>query len=286
MNVRIPHFFSSEDIALLMNDPAIAFHKNEPGQMVHFSITVPDSIQTKLKKIMNVGETIPMTWVRGDTVEHVDQGTSPFDHTYLMYLTDSPGQFLVDGQSYPIEAGTAHIFSEGLTHSTLHTEDRLLMGPMSERGLPVGIPTNVIVYLPTGTFEAYIVYESYALQATILNIPPPVPETTDDYLIYYVNNTGSENVWNPPPGKKFGGWKLLDFPDNVPIGDNPVDKIYMPGEIYAYTTTTLLTPNWIDVARPRFGMHFSDNARVFYKQSSLSTGSGGVRNYRAKRRKT
>ena len=285
MNVRIPHFFSSEDIALLMNDPAIALHKEKPGK-VHFSITVPDSIQTKLKKIMNVGDTIPMTWIRGDTVEHVDQGATPFNHTYLIYLTDSPGQFVVDGQSYPIEAGTAHIFSEGLTHSTLHAEDRLVMGPMSEAGLPVGIPTTVIVYVPTGTFEAYIVYESYTLQATILNIPPPIPETIDDYSVYYFNETGSENVWNPPPGKKFGGWKLLDFPDNVPIGDNPVDKIYMPGEIYAYTTSTLLTPNWIDVARPRFGMHFSDNARVFYKQSSLSTGSGGVRNYRAKRRKT
>ena len=285
MNVRIPHFFSSEDIALLMNDPAIALHKEKPDK-VHFSITVPESIQTKLKKIMNVGDTIPMTWIRGDTVEHVDQGATPFNHTYLIYLTDSPGHFLVDGQSYPIEAGTAHIFSEGLTHSTLHAEDRLVMGPMSEAGLPVGIPTTVIVYVPTGTFEAYIVYESYTLQATILNIPPPIPESTDDYSVYYFNETGTDTMWNPPPGKKFGGWKLLDFPDNVPIGDNPVDKIYMPGEIYAYTTTTLLTPNWIDVARPRFGMHFSDNARVFYKQSSLSTGSGGVRNYRAKRRKT
>ena len=285
MNVRIPHFFSSEDMALLMNDPTIALHKEKPGK-VNFSIVVPDSIQTKLKKIMNVGDTIPMTWIRGDTVEHVDQGTTPFNHTYLIYLTDSPGHFVVDGQSYPIEAGTAHIFSEGLTHSTLHAEDRLVMGPMSEAGLPVGIPTTVIVYVPTGTFEAYIVYESYTLQATILNIPPPIPESIDDYSVYYFNETGSENVWNPPPGKKFGGWKLLDFPDNVPIGDNPVDKIYMPGEIYAYTTSTLLTPNWIDVARPRFGMHFSDNARVFYKQSSLSTGSGGVRNYRAKRRKT
>ena len=102
MNVRIPHFFSSEDIALLMNDPAIALHKEKPGQMVHFSIAIPDSIQTKLKTIMNVGETIPMTWVRGDTVEHVDQGDTPFDHTHLIYLTDSPGQFVVDGQSYLI----------------------------------------------------------------------------------------------------------------------------------------------------------------------------------------
>jgi len=284
MNVRIPHFFSSEDIALLMTDPTIALHKEKTK--VNFSITVPDSIQKKLKTIMNVGQTIPMTWIRGDTVEHVDKGETPFDHTYLIYLTDSPGQFIVDGQSYPIEAGTAHIFSEGLSHSTLHTEDRLIMGPMSEKGLPVGIPYNVIVYVSSYTIDAYIIYESYSLQALILNIPPPVPETSDDYLINYFNYTGLDNPWVPPPGKKFGGWKLLDFPDNVPIGDNPVDKIYMPGEIYAYTSATILVANWIDVTRPRFGMHFTDNAMVFYKKGSSSTGAGGVRNYRAKRRKT
>jgi len=284
MNVRIPHFFSSEDIALILTDPTIALHKEK--SKVNFSITIPYSIQTKLKTIMNVGETIPMTWIRGDTVEHVDKGETPFDHTYLIYLTDSPGQFIVDGQSYPIEAGTAHIFSEGLSHSTLHAEDRLIMGPMSEKGLPVGGTTNVIVYVSSDELNVYIVYESYALQALILNIPPPVPESTDDYLIYYFNDSGLDNPWAPPPGKKFGGWKLLDFPDNVPIGDNPVDKIYMPGETYAYTSATILVANWIDITRPRFGMHFTDNAMVFYKKGSLSTGSGGVRNYRAKRRKT
>lgn len=284
MNERIPHFFSSEDIALLMNDPTIALHKEKPG-IVRFSITLPETIQTKLKTIIHVPQTIPMTWVRGDMVEHVDQGISPFDHTYLIYLTDSSGQFVVDGQSYPIEAGAAHIFSEGLSHSTLHTEERLIMGPMSERGLPVGIPYNAIYYVPSNRTDVFMVYGSYSDQALILNIPPAVPEV-GDYFIFYVNESGIDNIWDPPPGKIFGGWKLLDYPDNVPIGDNSVDKIYMPGEIYTYTTTSILVPNWIDVAKPRFGMHFNDNARVFYKQSSLSTGSGGVRNYRAKQRKT
>lgn len=280
MNVRIPHFFSSEDIALLMNDPTIAFHKEKPGQ-VHFSIAIPDTIQAKLN--MNI-TTVPMTWVRGDTVEHVDHGESPFDHTYVIYLTDSPGQFLVDGQSYPIEAGAAHLFSR-LPHSTLHAEERLIMGPMSEKGLPVGLPpTTVIVYFPSDRMDVYMVYESYSPQVVILNIPPPVSESLGDYYVYYTNDTGVETMWNPPAGKKFGGWKLLDYPENIPIGDNPVDKIYMPGEIYNYTSTTLLTPNWIDVTK-RFGLHFNDNT-VFYKQNSLSTGSGGVRNYRAKQRKT
>jgi len=83
----------------------------------------------------------------------------------------------------------------------------------------------------------------------------------------------------------FGGWKLLDYPGNVPIGNNPVNKIYMPGEIYDYTSATLLVPNWID-AKPRFNLHFSDNSMVFYKPKSLSSGIGGVRNYRHKKNKT
>lgn len=286
MNVRIPHFLLSEEIAIVMKDPEIEFYKDKPGQMVHFSISLPDTIQVKLKKIMNVSNTIPMTWVRGDTVEHIDQGTSPFNHTYLIYLTNSPGQFLVDGQSYSIQAGAAHIFSEGLAHSTLNTEDRLIMGPMSETGLPVGIPiSNSIYYYPSDTItDVFMVYTSYAQQAIILNIPPPVPEGTSDYSINYVNELGL-NIWYPPPGKIFGGWRLMNSPDNVPIGNNTVDKIYIPGEIFEYTTSTNLVPYWIDV-KPRFRMHFNDNSRVFYKPNSLSSGAGGVRNYRAKQRKT
>jgi len=280
-------FFSSEEIAIVMNDPEIDFYKDNLSekQMVHFSISLPDTIQSKLKKIMNVSNTIPMTWVRGDTVEHIDQGTSPFNHTYLIYLTNSPGQFLVDGQSYSIQAGAAHIFSEGLAHSTLNTEDRLIMGPMSETGLPVGI-SNAIYYFPSDTItNVFIMFASYSQQAIILNIPPPVPEGTSVYYINYVNELGL-NIWYPPPGKIFGGWRLMNSPDNVPIGNNTVDKIYVPGEIFEYTTSTNLVPYWIDVAKPRFRMHFNDNSRVFYKPNSLSSGAGGVRNYRAKQRKT
>jgi hypothetical protein len=47
-------------------------------------------------------------------------------------------------------------------------------------------------------------------------------------------------------------------------------------------------PKPTPVAAPRMSMKslFSNNAQVFYKPHSLSTGSGGVTNYRAKQRKT
>ena len=307
MNDCVPHFFSLEEIATIMNDSTVTLNQNKLSEksMVHFSIPLSETIKAKLEKVMDVSHvtTIPMTWVRGDTMEHIDQGTSPFESTFLIYLTDSIGQFIVDGQDYSITAGNAHIFSEGLSHSTLHTEnDRLMMGPMSETGLPVGAATIIYYYPYDSDFQPECVIEYYSthfpLQAYILNIPPPVPVSIDveNIFISYSNGTGLDDsiIWAAPIGKTFGGWKLQNKNRPV-IGDNTPDKIYMPGEIFTYTESTSLVPNWIDLpiqpspiqpSRP-FKLHFTDNS-VYYKSNSLSTGSGGsgVRNYRHKQRKT
>lgn len=298
MNDCVPHFFSSEEIATIMNDPNITSNQNKlSAGMVHFSIPLSETMKSRLEKVMDVSQvkTIPMTWVRGDTMEHIDQGTSPFKSTFLIYLTDSVGQFIVDGQNYSISAGNAHIFSEGLSHSTLHTEnDRLIMGPMSETGLPVGIPpTTTIYYYPYDVdlnINCSIDYSNNTSQAYILNIPPPppIPVSNDNYTVNYSVDC-LDNFWDPPTGKTFGGWKIKN---GYPLID-PMVTIYMPGEIYSFEGNTVLVPNWINLPvnpvpiRPSFKLHFTDNS-VFYKSHSLSTGSGGsgVRNYRHKQRKT
>ena len=83
---------------------------------------------------------IPMRWIKGDTKPHIDKGRNSFHNTYLAYLTDSTGQFVIDGEMHPISKGSAYMFSEGQTHETIGTgtEPRLLLGPMSEQGFPVG----------------------------------------------------------------------------------------------------------------------------------------------------
>ena len=60
--------------------------------------------------------------------------------TYLAYLTDNPGQFIMNEKSYPISKGNIYIFPEDVSHETIETglEPRLLLGPMNERGLSVG----------------------------------------------------------------------------------------------------------------------------------------------------
>ena len=142
----IPHVFSDEEVAYVTQLPAVADARARLGTQGTVSFTVPltdpvrASLQTRLGLDLSTVSHVPMRWIQGDTPVHVDTGSSAFDHTYLVYLNDSPGQFILDQDSYPIEANTAVIFSEGISHRTQGTEHipRLLVGPMNEMADPVG----------------------------------------------------------------------------------------------------------------------------------------------------
>jgi len=93
--------------------------------------------------------TIPMRWIKGDTAPHIDSGASEFENTYLVYLNDCPGEFLIGSESYPITQNTGYMFNEGTSHSTANTAfvSRLLLGPMNEFAEPVG--ASVTFYYPS-----------------------------------------------------------------------------------------------------------------------------------------
>lgn len=94
---------------------------------------------------------VPLRWIRGDTPAHVDTGADAFERTHLVYLTDSEGEFLLDGVSYPITKGSGFTFDHGISHGTRGTGStpRLLLGPMSEHADPVG--GGPIPCFPEGT---------------------------------------------------------------------------------------------------------------------------------------
>jgi hypothetical protein len=139
---------SADELHYLNNLPevlaAAASLETRPSGMVYFSVAVTDTIRATLESRFGlqlpVGSSLPMRWIKGDTAPHMDMGASAFENTYLLYLNDSPGELIVDSQSYPIQANTGFVFNEGLRHSTLHTGavPRLLLGPMNELLEPVG----------------------------------------------------------------------------------------------------------------------------------------------------
>ena len=142
--------FSHEDIEFLTHHPKVIDAKATPSV---FTIPITETIRNSLLNIgldTNASE-IPMRWVVGDMALHEDVCETNFEKTFLVYINDNPGDFVLDNIVYSITENTAFVFNEGVPHMTRNTGTvpRLLLGPMNEFAKPVGIVP--IQYYPSET---------------------------------------------------------------------------------------------------------------------------------------
>ena len=263
--MRIQNILSSAEISELLTNTDVTTHKDQLSvkAVVKFSIALPAPLKAKLENSLSIDLSrvthIPMRWIRGDTAPHIDRGESSFANTYLVYLTDSVGNLVINGVSYPITAGDAHVFREGLEHSTIDTGNtgRLMIGPMSEAGFPVGSPS--ILYFSDFSNNLYIQY-SYTTPFPVTMYGPTLAFPNDLSENFPIDTSANGRYvslptppdFTPPPGKVFGGWILVSISllgTNNPITAGLSDEhIYMPGETYVFnTSSSSLVPNWIDI---------------------------------------
>jgi hypothetical protein len=260
-NILSPH-----EISAILNNPIVKTTKanlSDAQNVVKFSFPLSDDMRNKLSNRLSnkLSQTVPMRWIKGDTPLHTDKGDKQFSKTHLIYLTDSVGELIVDGRSYPIAAGDAHIFSEGLVHGTVGTGNmpRLMMGPMSETGFGVGAPSNILYF----------------------------GNKTD--AINNVNGIGSSYNYTLATVDNISAWII--YKNEGGTSPSPNGGPYSAGSTLVNTGVYYVYPYTPPPSRPRplvWGSLFTNNAQVYYKSHSLSTGSGGsgVRNVRHKQRKT
>lgn len=199
---------TNEEIALITSLESV-IHAEEKistsstSSSVKFTTVLPDSIKDTLKTKLGLDlfsiTDVPMRFIRGDSKPHVDQGESSFENTYIIYLTDSEGEFIIGDQTYEIKKGNAYVFPEGLSHETKGTNDavRLAIGPMSESGFPVGASTYY-----------YLTYDD-AID----------PFATPYYFIYDYTVLSF-------PGTPYNTWKIA--PNST--GSSSQSVVYKPGD--------------------------------------------------------
>jgi len=157
MTSIIYNLFSNEDVEYLIQLPEVAAAKyklnySAPSSVVYFTIPLTETLKTSLTNCFGLDfssvSEIPMRWIKGDTSPHIDVSSTKFENTYLAYINNSQGEFIIENDSYPITANTAFKFNEGLLHMTINTGEvpRLLLGPMNELVNPVGSP---VAYYPS-----------------------------------------------------------------------------------------------------------------------------------------
>lgn len=145
---------SPDDLDYIQSIPDVLLAKEklaifENNGSVYFKITLTEGLKSTLSTRLGLNLSgiteIPMRWIKGDTVRHADKGESDFTNTYLVYLTDSSGEFVLDDMAFPIQKNQGFIFSEGILHETMNTGSmpRLLLGPMNEFAQPVGASVSL-----------------------------------------------------------------------------------------------------------------------------------------------
>ena len=224
MAAHLSKIFSDKYLSELNQLPEVLSAKERLSSSlntVYFSIPVTEAIKTSLREhlgldLSNTNE-IPMRWIQGDTVPHVDKGVKPFEKTHLVYLTDSAGQFILDSVSYPIVANSAFVFNEGLEHSTTNTgsEPRLILGPMSERANPVGAGLPIIYYPSEADALAYTNSIGSSL-SYIVGDPTPGPSVPYTHWRIASNSTGTSatNVIYPNGSVLNGDGNYYMYPAN------------------------------------------------------------------------
>jgi len=208
--------FSNEEIQYLLQLPEVVSAKDRFGSSdkVQFTIALTDGIRTALQTrfgldLSSVSE-IPMRWIKGDTAAHVDRGSRTFENTYLVYLQDSEGEFILGTDSYPITANTGFVFSEGTMHKTLNTgtEPRLLIGPMNEFAGPVGTPTKIYYY--TDYYSAFNESAGNMMTSQTTYILATVNSITNWRIAKIINEVGTNvtNVGTNPGAQYVSGNNL------------------------------------------------------------------------------
>ena len=207
--------FSSQDIEYFHQLPEVIAAKaklseSTPYGKVYFTIALTETIRNAIYEnlglnLSNISE-IPMRWIKGDTAPHIDTGPTSFENTYLVYLNDSPGEFILDTTSYPITANTAFVFNEGISHKTQNTgmSSRLLVGPMNELAESVGTSPPIYYY------NDYTTAHSDGIQD--IGGPNAIAGNIANYILGNVTNgsIGSYTAWriaymggSPPPSSVY-----------------------------------------------------------------------------------
>jgi len=207
---------TQQDIEYIFTLSAVKTAKNkldsqESGK-VYFTVELTNSIRIALQTHFGLDLTnirnIPLRWIKGDTLPHIDTGISDFKNTYLVYLNDSPGEFIIGDISYPISKNTGYVFNEGLSHHTLNTEmvPRLLLGPMNELTEPVGaIPIRYYSNFSDAQTETNRIGDNYT-----------------DYTVGHVDSgtTGGYTSWRIAPASSNGSSSQLVVYPNGSVLNN------------------------------------------------------------------
>jgi hypothetical protein len=151
---------------------------------------------------------IPMMWINNDMSTHIDSGEGEFNDTILVYISDCEGSLLINNNSYEIKQNRAFKFQKGLEHSTENTgnQPRLLIGPMSETGFPVGAAPRLFYFIDSATLNSAVPDNDNPNYETLPFVYQEYSDQFGVYTLLFADDYYNLQNFQQPPGTTLVGW--------------------------------------------------------------------------------
>jgi hypothetical protein len=234
--------FSNEELDWLIQNDIVVNQRqqlSDTNHKIRFSLELPENMKAKLQNL-GLSEnalSIPMMWINNDMSTHIDCGDCEFNDTIIVYISNSTGSLVINNNPYEIIQNRAFKFQKGLEHSTENTgnEPRLLIGPMSESGFPVG--AGLYYYVDSTQLNTYVPDNDSPNLSPETYVEYGFPDNNSIYTL--LTDTDSYNLlyFNRPSGATLIGWEgKSGFANNyTPVSYNPGMQFdYLPGNLYLY----------------------------------------------------
>ena len=259
-SIFLDSIFSNDEIQELLHNEEVLRNREHltNHEKVRFSVelskTMREKLITSLQLSVDLPIKIPMSWISNDSLPHIDSGEADFQNTIIVYLSNSSGSLIIDDQSYDIQQNRAFTFPRGSNHYTQNTsaedgQPRLMIGPMSETGFPVGVgvlyfPTSADVF-PDPNFSN-LVYSSgdSTISATTTfpdssSISPPSPGLT---LLYWAGQEGYTGNYTDVSYNPGDTWPGIANTFLYPVWSTPIEPP-LPITLYYYYPSDASGPN-------------------------------------------
>jgi hypothetical protein len=147
-------------------------------------------------------------WINNDMSTHIDSGEDEFKDTILVYISDCQGSLIINNNSYEIKQNRAFKFQKGLEHYTENTgnQPRLLIGPMSETGFPVGAAPRLFYFIDSATLNSAVPDNDNPNYETLPFVYQEYSDQFGVYTLLFADDYYNLQNFQQPPGTTLVGW--------------------------------------------------------------------------------
>ena len=205
--------FSNEELDwFIQNDIVLNQLENfsDSSDKRRFSLNLPENMKAKLQSLGLSEDAvyIPMMWINNDMSTHIDSGEDEFKDTILVYISDCQGSLIINNNSYEIKQNRAFKFQKGLEHYTENTgnQPRLLIGPMSETGFPVGAAPRLFYFIDSATLNSAVPDNDNPNYETLPFVYQEYSDQFGVYTLLFADDYYNLQNFQQPPGTTLVGW--------------------------------------------------------------------------------